>query len=289
LFHSALQEFFTPPATCAESSKVIVDGAIEKNLCYVKSSLTGCNAKPHCEKNGMQLYRPKSSPQAWEALVAFANKTLGNNKLTNVFVDGRSGDICQALQGNGELKNISCYSSSFFICEFMEAPSIISCSGYEPMRQDWNFFNLSSLYCDYTGPISNGNTVMTVNATIAKESISIVYASENPAIKHLPINLASNFPKLQGITYLSCAISELSYLNLKGLTSLKVLWLDYNRISKLDGEVFKDLVNLRRLSLGETSLFYCFQSDFISLLNCSWKFDHNNQFWFLQNHSPYLG
>jgi hypothetical protein len=267
LFHycAALQEFATTPATCAESSKVIVDGAIEKNLCYVKSSLTAYKAKMHCKQKGMQLYRPNSSPQAWEALVAFANKSLHNNKRIQVLVDGRSGDICTALQGNGELKNISCKLRSFFVCEFIERTKKISCATSYPVDYN-NGYNTTGItspeVCYYNSTISNGNTAITVNSGNVKENIFEFLAPRNPAIKYLPVDFASSFPNLHGIVFYECSISEISYRSLKGLFKLLYLSLAGNNISKLDGEVFKDLVIMTALIMGKLSNFYSFLSEF---------------------------
>jgi Leucine-rich repeat (LRR) protein len=92
--------------------------------------------------------------------------------------------------------------------------------------------------CNYIGAISNGYTTLKANASIGNENIVEIFALGNTAIKYLPIDLASTFPKLQGIDYQSCGISEHSYRSLKNLSTLRLLFLDSNSISKLDGEVF---------------------------------------------------
>jgi hypothetical protein len=230
------------------------------------SDRTAYFARLHCEKNGMQLYQPNSSPQARQALVTFAKSTLGNNKLIEVFVGGRSGDTCTALQGDGRLKNISCKSASLFVCEFLEPTTTTSCSVIEPIENidlgDIYFFPddyigfTSPKICDYKGTISNGNTAMTVNAGAEKQSIIALLFMNNPNVAHFPIDLASNFPNLLAIFSAYCQISELSYRSFQGLSSLKNLFLGFNLISKLDRKVFKDLVNLKVLILSKLSNFH---------------------------------
>jgi Leucine-rich repeat (LRR) protein len=264
-FHSALQEFATPPATCDTSSKVIVDGNVEKNLCYVQPKRNAYNAKLHCERNGMQLYRSKSSPQALQALVTLAKTTLGNNKRIEVFVDGQSGNKCQALQGNGELIDFSCNTRSSFVCEYLEVTTKTKCSYYETLGE-YYLFNLTGItsptICYYSGSISNGNTVIKANASIAKESVVVIDSNKLPANMHLPINLASSFPNLQGLLFDRCLISEISYRSLGGLSQLRGLSLKYNKISRLDGKVFKDLAKLEVLLMSKNSISHDFLSDF---------------------------
>jgi hypothetical protein len=168
-FHSALQEFATPPATCDTSSKVVVDETVEKNLCFVKPKRNAYNAKLHCERNGMQLYRPNSSPQALQALVTLAKTTLGNNKRIEVFVSGRSGNKCQALQGNGELIDFSCNTRSSFVCEYLEVTTKTKCAISDPIGAS-SFVNLTGItsptICYCFDSFKNGNTAIAVNAAL---------------------------------------------------------------------------------------------------------------------------
>jgi hypothetical protein len=246
------------PATCATSSKVLVDGSVEKHLCYVKTTLTAYFAKLHCQRNKMRLYEPNSSTQALKTLIAFAKKTL---KGKNVFVHGRSGKICQAMQGNGKLKYVSCKLAYSFVCEFMETTTTVktnttvntitteSCLVHNQNIDTPGI--ITPMTCFYFDEISSDNTVIMVNRTFAKEDVVQIMGSLVTATKFLPVDLVSTFPNLQGIGFSACSISEISYRSFKGLSKLKDLWLSYNRISKLDGKVFKDLVNLKVLAMGE--------------------------------------
>jgi hypothetical protein len=209
----------------------------------------------------MRLYQTNSSTQALKTLIAFAKKTL---KGKNVFVHGRSGKICQAMQGNGKLKYVSCKLAYSFICEFMEATTAKtnttvktitteSCSVHnQNILAPYDTTGIiTPMTCSYFDEISSNNTVIMVNRTFAKEDVVQIMSSFVTAIKFLPVDLVSTFPNLQGIGFSACSISEISYRSFKGLSKLKDLWLSYNRISKLDGKVFKDLVNLKVLAMGE--------------------------------------
>jgi Leucine-rich repeat (LRR) protein len=202
----------------------------------------------------MRLYGPDSSIQARQALVNFGMTTLLSNRIFEVFVDGRSGDRCTTLKGNGKLKTISCKSASFFICEYKEVTTTITCDELGPVNENFgvNVTGINSpVTCFHNGAISNENTFMTSKAEIEKESIVLLLAENNPFTLHLPIDIASNFPNLQLISFIFCSISEISYNSLKDLSRLTTLGLSYNNISKLDANVFKDLVNLKTLNMGK--------------------------------------
>jgi hypothetical protein len=196
----------------------------------------------------MRLYDPNSSIQARQALVKFAKTTLLNNRLIEVLVDGPSGDRCTALQRNGKLKNVPCESASFFVCEYKEATTTITCDENHLIVVSGS--NLPVI-CSYSGAISNGNTAIVSKSDIEKESILTLQVFNNENAFHIPIDIASNFPNLQSIFFVDCSISEISYNSLKDLSRLTFLDLSFNNISKLDRKIFKDLVNLKWLAMGK--------------------------------------
>jgi Leucine rich repeat len=71
----------------------------------------------------------------------------------------------------------------------------------------------------------------------------------NKKIHYLPIGVKEAFPHLEFISAGQCSVKEVSKENFAGLTSLKALWLEENRIEKIDTNTFEDLVSLKHLWL----------------------------------------
>jgi Leucine-rich repeat (LRR) protein len=71
----------------------------------------------------------------------------------------------------------------------------------------------------------------------------------NKKIHYLPIGVKEAFPHLEFISAGQCAVREISKENFAGLSSLKALWLEQNRIEKIDTNTFEDLVSLEHLWL----------------------------------------
>lgn len=75
--------------------------------------------------------------------------------------------------------------------------------------------------------------------------------SSNKKIQYLPVNPATIFPDLVIIAASGCSIKSISRLNFEGLRKLRALYLESNRIERVNSDTFKDLDELEQIFLSE--------------------------------------
>jgi hypothetical protein len=78
----------------------------------------------------MQFHNPRTSDVARAFLEKFGREQLGDNEKATVYVDGRKGDRCQAVNGKGALVWISCKYYQMFLCDYYEKSIEIPCESY---------------------------------------------------------------------------------------------------------------------------------------------------------------
>ena len=71
--------------------------------------------------------------------------------------------------------------------------------------------------------------------------------------QYLPINLAAQFPNLEGIFAEDCNIRGLALTTLVGLTKIEFIDLDNNQIQTLTAAMFQGLTTLQRIDLGKSN------------------------------------
>jgi Leucine-rich repeat (LRR) protein len=223
-----------------------------KYLCFVNMDLTAFQASKICKTNGMNLYDPNSSPESLSALIAFGKTTLGGSQKAEVYISGRIGTKCKVFTGNGKTKFIPCATISNFVCEIAIQP--VKCEDYTDgyNYEDSRLVDLTGIAnpksCEYFQPITDQTTVLATEPTLmAKENIVVIDMDGTSEIQYLPLKIAENFPNLSVLTAEGCGILSISYENLKGLTKLKYLALDFNQITVLDAAVLQDLGGILRL------------------------------------------
>ncbi|CRK91456.1 CLUMA_CG005125, isoform A [Clunio marinus] len=79
--------------------------------------------------------------------------------------------------------------------------------------------------------------------------ISTLDFIRNKNTKYLPDNVTTIFPNLQSFFAYECSIQEIHKTNFVGLSKLKNLYLFYNQLENLEGNVFSDLISLESLKL----------------------------------------
>lgn len=75
--------------------------------------------------------------------------------------------------------------------------------------------------------------------------------SSNKKIQYLPVNPATIFPNLAIISASGCSIKSLSRQNFDGLRKLRALYLESNKIERVNSDTFKNLDELEQIFLSE--------------------------------------
>jgi hypothetical protein len=109
-----------PPSFCETTGDVMKGSVYVKSFCVDSSISTYQEAKDNCEANGMRLYQ-LSSPEATDAILAYANDKLKTFTDVAVFVDGKTGTECSVISNSGgsfknEMKD--CTSVIQNVCEY---------------------------------------------------------------------------------------------------------------------------------------------------------------------------
>jgi hypothetical protein len=113
------------PSVCSQAAYVFKNGTYEKSLCYVKSRMTYYKAQKFCNDKRMQLYR-LDSPKAAKTVYQTATKIFGGSSKAVAFVEGREGNRCATVRGNGKNNTDWCQTTYTFFCEFIDEGKIHS-------------------------------------------------------------------------------------------------------------------------------------------------------------------
>lgn len=73
----------------------------------------------------------------------------------------------------------------------------------------------------------------------------------NKKVRFLPERVAESFPNLVGYTAWSCSLTEIYKTNFKNLINLRKLDLGENQIEKISSNTFEDLRSLEKLDLSK--------------------------------------
>lgn len=76
---------------------------------------------------------------------------------------------------------------------------------------------------------------------------------DNLKIEYLPIKVDEIFPNLNTYSAGFCSIREISQENFKGLTKLRALFLQHNKINRILSDTFQDLKLLQAIELGKVT------------------------------------
>ena len=93
---------------------------------------------------------------------------------------------------------------------------------------------------------------MSALAPVVKEDVIILDVENVADSDYIPINLAEQFPNLEFIKAERCSIRGLAVATLAGLTKIRFIDLDYNKIQTLTAEMFQGLTTLERIDMGES-------------------------------------
>lgn len=226
---------------------------VTQTLCYVKQHRTSYQARQICEGRGMRLAQPNSSPSVLAAVIAFAASDLKSPR-AEVFVSGRTGGRCQALTGDGKLKNMGCAIPSHFLCEFFQPITALQCSSYNTRDVGDPLVNSAGISspqtCAFTGTIANIYATLSTTSSVAKERVVIVSFISNTNVAHLPAKLSENFPNLYLLQAPGCRITKILPQQFQGLSKLTLLDVSGNLLTTIDSNVFKLLPMLKLLNIG---------------------------------------
>jgi hypothetical protein len=195
-FAIGLSEFTKTPKISNSVSKMLdEDSNVERNVCFVKRKHTYFYAKRLCEESGMQFYNPRTSDMARVFLEKFGREELGGSEEATVYVDGRKGDRCQAVNGKGALVWISCKCYQMFLCEYYEKSIENPCEIYEYGESAEEV--VEPLSCKFeTISFRGPNNRVFANESFMRINITVLYISFSSNTTHIPNDLAESFPNL---------------------------------------------------------------------------------------------
>lgn len=96
-------------------------------------------------------------------------------------------------------------------------------------------------------------------------------------VKFLPTNLFRDFNDLVSIRVSGCSLTSVSEIHFKGLSKLKILNLENNKIDHIASDAFIDLVALELLYLSYNRIQFLGANTFSSLENLEQLFLDNNE------------
>lgn len=105
-----------------------------------------------------------------------------------------------------------------------------------------------------TCQISTSAVIDSDNFTISSDyddDVDGIDYSSNKKINYLPVNPATIFPNLAIISASGCSIKSLSRQNFEGLRKLRALYLESNKIERVNSDTFKNLDELEQIFLSE--------------------------------------
>jgi hypothetical protein len=231
-------ELDTAPAICNSITQAMNGDVIEKNLCHVKQELTAYEARKLCENNGMRLFQPKSSASARKALVLFGSTYLGASPKAQFYVHGRRGNRCQTAKGNGALTKTYCHFELNAMCEYFEVRHLLC---------DTTTLNR----CKYKTPIVKDNMVMYLEGAATYAGITAFDVEFVPGTTFFPVDLGTTFPNLEYLYAWSCSVAKLNRQTFAGMTKLKYLDLDSNKLTEVRSSTFDVMPSLQTLYLSE--------------------------------------
>ena len=104
---------------CDTIAHVVTRTGYEKTLCYIPMKLTFFLATNYCTDKKMLLYVPKSSPTSYSVVSNFAKNLLKGSESGKFFVNGRDGNKCLTINGQGYSTYEMCSLSYHFVCEYI--------------------------------------------------------------------------------------------------------------------------------------------------------------------------
>ena len=100
-------------------------------------------------------------------------------------------------------------------------------------------------------PVCSINSTGISIAPPRDENMKKIIFDYNKKVFYLPEKVREVYPNLEIYTAGGCSIIAISKNNFEGLTHLKELNLEFNNIQRIPNEVFKDLLSLESIFLGE--------------------------------------
>lgn len=101
----------------------------------------------------------------------------------------------------------------------------------------------------------------------ADENITEIYTDANLNLKYLPVNIYEKYPNLISISSWYCGLKSVSKDNFKGLTKLRRLAINQNRISIVENNTFEDLEALEWLYLDNNRIIQIDGQAIVPLIN----------------------
>jgi hypothetical protein len=150
-------------------------------------------------------------------------------------------------------------------------------------NDEWSNFNREFRTCNvYNQAIDSlGFTI----ATPTDSTLEGFVFQDNPKVELLPGNLSEKFPNLIAVQIFNCSIKSIDENHFKGLHSMTLLNLAFNKIERIDSNAFKDNVKLEQLTLKRNNIKYLSDDLFNSLRSLKQLFLNDNQIRFID---PFL-
>lgn len=107
---------------------------------------------------------------------------------------------------------------------------------------------------DFPSCTVNESTAIKSEDVVLKHSntaVMEIISMDNKNIEYLPIRVYESFPYLSNYNAAHCAIKKLSRKNFYKLSNLVTLYLNQNKITRIEDNTFDDLVKLETLSLSK--------------------------------------
>lgn len=100
----------------------------------------------------------------------------------------------------------------------------------------------------------NGTTVISKENVelggIENVNVEAIWFDDNKNIKFLPVGVNKKFPNLEYYSAENAAVEKISPLNFAGLSKLKLLYLNRNKIEIIPEDCFQGLNRLQEINLG---------------------------------------
>jgi hypothetical protein len=133
-----------------------------------------------------------------------------------------------------------------------QSPNVVSC---EKMHMT-NWHAVGDVYACFLNEITVINSSETTISN-KNEDVTALEFSNNENIFMLPVKVAESFPNLRAFGVARCSVRAVTKENFKGLTKLRYLSLNQNKIEKIPSDTFADLVSLDQLFLCKNA-FVCY-------------------------------
>lgn len=115
--------------------------------------------------------------------------------------------------------------------------------------RDSRFLNTTERWCHMEKTTKINLTGVTISSK-RDDSVKVITFSGNRQIFFLPIRVHEKLPSLVDIYADRCSISVITKINFEGLSQLESLFLNSNKIKRINGDTFEGLTKLREIFLS---------------------------------------